>query len=92
MRNRQFVLSETEVNELKCAFHNCEEGQTKIRYQAVRLYGQGHPVNEIESICGCSRSSLMEWCRAYRQDGIAGLVDKRQGGNHRQDGASFRSR
>jgi transposase len=84
MRNRQFVLSETEVNELQGAFHNCEHGQTKVRFQAVRLYGQGHRVQEIESICGCSRSSLMEWCHAYRQDGIAGLIDKRQGGNRAQ--------
>ena len=81
MRNRQFVLSKTEVNELQGAFHNSKHGQTKIRFQAVRLYGQGHPVKEIESICGCNRSSLMEWCRAYRRDGIAGLVDKRKGGN-----------
>lgn len=55
MKSRQFVLSETEVNELQGAYHNCDHAQTKTRYQAVRLYGQGHRVPEIESICGCSR-------------------------------------
>jgi transposase len=33
-------------------------------------------------ITGCSRTSLMEWCRAYREDHAQGLVDKRAGGNH----------
>lgn len=33
-------------------------------------------------IAGCSRTSLMEWCRAYREDHAQGLVDKREGGNH----------
>ena len=32
-------------------------------------------------ITGCSRTSLMEWCRAYREGGIEALVDKRVGGN-----------
>jgi transposase len=36
---------------------------------------------EIEQITGCSRTSLMEWCRAYRADHSQGLVDKRAGGN-----------
>jgi transposase len=81
MKTRYFQLSEAEVNELQGAYHNCNDAQTKTRLQAVRLYGQGRDVKEIEQICGCSRSSLMEWCRAYRQKGIAGLLDHRQGGN-----------
>jgi transposase len=41
----------------------------------------GYATAEIEEITGCSRPSLMEWCRAFRENGIAGLVDKRLGGN-----------
>lgn len=81
MANRKFNLSTTEINELKAAYQQCQNGPTKIRYQAVRLYGTGYPVAEIEEICGCRRPSLMEWCRAYRQYGVAGLVDQRRGGN-----------
>ena len=47
----------------------------------MRLYGDGYPVAEIERISGCARASLMEWCRAYLQNGVQGLVDKRIGGN-----------
>lgn len=82
MAKRQFTLSEAQDKELKWAYKQCQDAQTKIRYQAVRLYAQGYSVKEIQEITGCSRPSLMEWCRAYRQFGSAGLVDKRTGGNH----------
>jgi transposase len=81
MAKRQFKLTEAQDNELKWAYNQCHDAQTKIRYQAVRLYGKGYPIIVIQEITGCSRPSLMEWCRAYRQWGVAGLVDQRRGGN-----------
>ena len=81
MNRRKFKLKEEEVNELQWAERHCKDGQTRGRYQSVRLYGVGYAVAEIEEITGCSRPSLMEWCRAYGETGIAGLVDKRFGGN-----------
>lgn len=82
MRKRQLQLSEEAKNELRGAYHSCDDAQARIRFQAVRLYGEGRSTDEIESICGCSRISLMEWNRAYRNEGIAGLLDHRNGGNH----------
>ena len=82
MDRRQFKLTEAQDKELKWAYNQCQDAQTKIRYQAVRLYGQGYAVQTIQEITGCSRSSLMEGCRAYGQFGVAGLVDQRAGGNH----------
>lgn len=81
MRQRQFHLTAPEAGALQAAYLQCEDAQTKTRYQAVRLYGLGYAVLEILDICGCSRTSLLEWSRAYRQDGIPALVDHRQGGN-----------
>jgi transposase len=81
MAKRKFTLTPEQDNELKAAYSQCRNSLTKIRYQAVRLYGTRYQVEEIENISGCSRPSLMEWCRAYRQLGVAGLVDKRRGGN-----------
>jgi transposase len=82
MRKRAFKLSEQAIHELHGAYHNSRQGQERTRFQAVRLYGQGYIVKDIERICGCTPSSLMEWCRKYRQEGITGLLDHRQGGNH----------
>ena len=81
MRTRGFCLSEAEANELQAAFRHCRNPDTKIRYQAVRLYGLGHPVPQILDICGCNRRSLLQWSSAYREGGIAALVDQRTGGN-----------
>ena len=81
MRQRTFHLTEAQACELQGAYHNGQDAQTRTRYQAVRLYGLGYPTREIESICGCSRSSLMEWCRSYQEAGVTGLVDQRVGGN-----------
>jgi len=81
MAKRKFRLTETERKELLQADRVCHDAGTRTRYQAVRLYGEGYPEAEIEQITGCSRTSLMEWCRAYRADHSQGLVDKRVGGN-----------
>ena len=81
MAKRKFKLTEAERNELLGAYRVCKDVATRTRYPAVRLYGEGYPEKEIERITGCNRTSLMEWCRAYREDHSQGLVDKRVGGN-----------
>ena len=81
MAKRKFVITGAERKELLQAYEVSKDAATRTRYQAVRLYGEGYPEEEIERITGCSRSSLMEWCRAYRKDHSQGLVDKRVGGN-----------
>ena len=81
MAKRRFKLTEAEQKDLQKAYQASEEAGTRTRYQAVRLYGEGYAEQEIERITGCSRTSLMEWCRAYRADHSQGLVDHRTGGN-----------
>jgi len=81
MRTREFKLSKKEENDLHNAYIQSQDGPTRTRYQAVRLYGKGYVTEEVLEITGCSRVSLMEWCRKYRQDGVAGLQDNRKGGN-----------
>jgi transposase len=81
MRKRKFKLKEKQVGELWRAYDECIESDTKIRYQAVRLYGTNHPLRTIQDATGCSESSLREWVRAYRTAGLAGLRDHRCGGN-----------
>lgn len=81
MAKRKFKLTEVERKELLRVYRVCKDAATRTRYQAVRLYGEGYPEKEIERITGCSRTSLMEWCQAYREDHAQGLVDKRVGGN-----------
>ena len=81
MAKRKFKLEQSERQDLLGSYRSSQNAATRTRYQAVRLYGEGYAVSLIEEITGCSRSSLMEWCRAYREDPVQGLEDKRLGGN-----------
>jgi transposase len=81
MAKRKFKLTEAEQKDLLKAYQASKDAGRRTRYQAVRLYGEGYAEQEIEQITGCSRTSLMEWCRAYRADPWQGLVDHRTGGN-----------
>ncbi len=82
MPKRTFKLTKDQDGELYAAFLQCVDATMQIRFQAVLLYGRGYTVEDVLDITGCSRSSLMEWCRIYRKDGLDGLYDKRKQGNH----------
>ncbi len=79
MAKRRFELNERQNNELQRAYTQAKDSSTRTRLQAVRLYGRGYPVAEILEITGSNRTSLMEWCRKYRQSGVAGLEEHRGG-------------
>src|SRR5579885_2007628 len=81
MRTRPFRLSDEQANALQAAYLHCRDAETKTRYQAVRLYGLGYPVQQISDICACTPRSLLRWCQAYRAGGLVALLDHRQGGN-----------
>lgn len=81
MAKRHFTLTSAQATALQQAYLQTKDGATRSRYQAVRLYGSGYAVAHVTDITGCSRTSLMDWCRIYRSDGLQGLVDGRVGGN-----------
>jgi transposase len=81
MRTGTFKLNDNEASALQVAYLNSQDGATRTRYQAVRLYGIGFAVEEIVLICSCSLRSLLEWCQRYRDEGLSGLIDHRAGGN-----------
>lgn len=81
MRPRTFRLSEAEALALHSAYLHCQHAESKIRYQAVRLYGLGYCVPQILDICGGGRCTLMDWVAAYQKGGLPALLDARQGGN-----------
>ena len=81
MANRNFILPDDEVQELRTAYAACTDGAERTRLQAVRLYGTGRAVADILEITQCSRRSLARWCQDYRCRGRASLLDHRNGGN-----------
>jgi transposase-like protein len=87
MSTRKFVLTESEALALNAAYLHMQTADTKIRFQAVRLYGLGYAVSEILDICGASHSSLSAWVRLYQHSGLTALLDHRKGGNHAKLGS-----
>ncbi len=81
MAKREFQLTEEQVQELRHAHAQCQDGPTRSRLLAVRLYGTNYPAEEVREIAGGSQSSLMGWCRKYREGGVSALEDHREGGN-----------
>lgn len=82
MAKRQFQLTTEQRQELVRAYEKCADGPTRTRLQAVRLYGSGRSVEDIQEITGTPRRSLLRWCGRYQREGIDGLLDRREG-NHR---------
>ena len=82
MAKRKFTLTTTEVAQLKAAYHQSKDANFSKKLLAVRLYGTGHATTSILDLVGCSRTSLMEWVQWYQLNGLDGLKDQRQGGNH----------
>ena len=80
---QRLLLNETEVRELQGAYETCQDGPTRTRLQAVRLYGCGYSTQEIEVITGVERRLLLRWYAKYGRGGPTALYDQRQGGNHR---------
>jgi transposase len=89
-RHRQTLTPEA-ASALQAAELRAQDGPLRGRLQAVRLYGLGYPVREIQTITGCSRSRLMEWYCAYQQGGMGALTDQRVGGNNRKLTAAQRA-
>jgi len=81
MHRQRKKLSNEQVNELQVGQDKSPDAASVMRFQAVRLYGRGYAVATIQTICRCSRPSLLEWNRKYHQGGMAALLDQRQGGN-----------
>lgn len=81
MNTRTFCLTEAEAHALQVAYLHAQNAEAKIRFQAVRLYGLGYSVAQIQEICLCSLRSLLRWCHLYRTQGLTALLDARQGGN-----------
>lgn len=81
MPKKRFQISEQQAKELQRAYRDAKNAALRTRYQALQLYTQGYAVPQICQITGSNATSLMEWCRKYRQHGVSGLVDHRDGRN-----------
>lgn len=79
MAKRQLTIDEQEVAALKQAADRTNDTAELKRLQAIRLYGTGHPVQEIAEIVDTSVPSIYRWVSWYKRGGLAELETKYDG-------------
>ena len=66
MSKREFELTEQSLTELCLAYDNTADPKAQRRLQAVRLYGQGRPMADVEQIVGLAHDHLIMLDDEYR--------------------------
>ncbi len=82
MAKRVFQIPPAEEQVIQQILDVCTDDPTCNRLQAILWYARGKTPAEITASLGCSRSSIMSWCQAYRMAGVNGLMNRRLGGNN----------
>lgn len=75
-------LSREQVDFLEYACKKEKNVRKKQRLQAIRLLTKGYKRAEVQEIFGISKQALGDWVTRYNKDGLEGLEDKPQPGNH----------
>ena len=73
MAKRKFNLTKEEKAKFKAAYHQTKDANLSKKLLAVRLYGSGHPTDDLLELVDCSRTSMMEWVQKYQSDGLDSL-------------------
>lgn len=80
-RRRQYLNAE-EIRKLQKQLNDCADNRMRMRLQAVLMYETGHSIDVILERFNCSRSSLLNWCQAFRSRGLSGLSPHWTGGHN----------
>jgi putative transposase len=81
MAKRQLQLTAAEIGQFRQAEAQTRNVHELKRLQAIRLYGSGVPLTDIQQLVGAGESTIRQWAMAYRAEGLAGLRSKWQGQN-----------
>jgi len=81
MRTRALRLTEAEVAALKQAEQETKRPSELRWMQAVRLFGSGMAVEQVMEVTGLSERTIQRQAARFREEGIAGLRERRVGGN-----------
>lgn len=83
MRTRALRLSEAEVVELRQAEQETKRPNEMRWMQAVRLFGSGMAVAQVVEVTGLSERTIQRQAARFREEGIAGLRERRVGATGR---------
>ncbi len=81
MAQRRVKLTAAEIGQFRQAEAQTRDVHELKRLQAMRLYGSGIPLADIQALVSAGESTIRQWAMAYRAEGLAGLRSKWQGKN-----------
>lgn len=82
MARRRQYLSADEIRKIQKQLKDCTDERMSMRLQAVLMYETGYSIEVILERFNCSRSSLLNWCQAFRSMGLSGLSPHWTGGHN----------
>jgi len=68
-------LSDEEIDTVRWALRNVQDGRLAVRYQAIWFSHLGKSVQEIAELLDVSEESVRNWIRIFEEEGFEGLVD-----------------
>jgi transposase len=83
----RLTVSEAERAALTTAADAEDQVRQWRRYRAVLLLA-AQPPAQVAATLGCSRASVYAWAAAYREQGLAGLLEQPRSGRPRRLGAT----
>jgi transposase len=85
MRTRQIKLGRPEWSaQIEGRYRQEKDVRSKTRLLCVKLAAEGEQsAAQIAQVCGCSRASVFEWLRCFRQGGFASLLEREPPGPQR---------
>lgn len=76
-------FSEEEKKTIKEFFKKTRDEKARIRCNSVLLRIKGYCLAEIADILGKTETTVRNWTRAFKKQGVNGFIPKPQPGNHR---------
>jgi len=68
-------LSDEEIDTVRWALRNVQDGRLAVRYQAIWFSHLGKSVQEIAELLDVSEESVRNWIHIFEEEGFEGLVD-----------------
>ena len=82
VRTRKLKLGRPDLSaQIEQKYRQEKDTRHKVRLLCMKLAASGeHSAGEIAKICGCSRASVFEWIKAFREGGFKGLLQREKPG------------
>lgn len=74
------AINEETAEQARVALIGIKESQLAIRLQAI-ISCANHQVDTVSSVIGKDRVTVWRWIRAFKENGVDGLIDKPKGHN-----------